>query len=196
MTRKSAVKEDLRVRRTRASLRAGLMELTVEKGFEAVTVKEICDRAMVNRTTFYRHFIDKYDLLEHYMEDLYKLLDEPPAASADRSQDAPPPGLIRMLEHLRDNADFYRVMLGPKGYPPFADKIRSYIERRIGRSGPPVESSPNPNRAPWGMMLRSASYAGLGAILWWLEESMPIGPLELATWAVSTTRAWLAFNSR
>lgn len=56
--------EDLRVRRTRTTLQRALIELTVEKGFAAVTVRDICERAMVNRSTFYRHYIDKYDLLD------------------------------------------------------------------------------------------------------------------------------------
>jgi AcrR family transcriptional regulator len=58
---------DLRVRRTRKLLKSALIELTIEKGFAAVTVQDIADRAMVNRATFYRHCLDKYDLLDQYM---------------------------------------------------------------------------------------------------------------------------------
>ena len=41
-----------------------------EKGFASVTVSDITERAMVNRSTFYRHYLDKYDLLEHYLDDM------------------------------------------------------------------------------------------------------------------------------
>ncbi|HEX2906841.1 MAG TPA: TetR family transcriptional regulator, partial [Phototrophicaceae bacterium] len=58
--------EDLRVRRTRKLLQQALIELTVEKGFAAVTVRDITERAMVNRSTFYRHYLDKYELLDQY----------------------------------------------------------------------------------------------------------------------------------
>jgi AcrR family transcriptional regulator len=58
---------DLRVRRTRKVLKSALIELTIEKGFAAVTVQDIADRAMINRATFYRHYLDKYDLLGQYM---------------------------------------------------------------------------------------------------------------------------------
>ena len=70
MAQKSQGKEDLRVRRTRKLLQTALMELTIQKGFETVTVKDICEQAMVNRATFYRHYADKYDLLDQYMEGL------------------------------------------------------------------------------------------------------------------------------
>ena len=61
---KSEAIEDLRVRRTRKLLQQAFIECTIEKGFAALTVRDITERAMVNRSTFYRHYLDKYDLLE------------------------------------------------------------------------------------------------------------------------------------
>ena len=61
--------EDLRVRRTRKLLQQAFLECTIEKGFAALTVRDITERAMVNRSTFYRHYLDKYDLLEQYINE-------------------------------------------------------------------------------------------------------------------------------
>src|ERR1700690_4310369 len=57
-----AFTEDLRVRRTHKMIREAFFALVQEKGFDAVTIQAIVDRAMVNRATFYRHYQDKYDL--------------------------------------------------------------------------------------------------------------------------------------
>ena len=192
MTRSPKRKEDLRIRRTRKLVQDALMTLTVESGFDAVTVTDICERAMINRTTFYRHYEDKFDLLSKYMEDLYQMLDEPQAEIQSPDPSVPPPGLVRMLEHLQGHADFYRAMLGPNGHPLFADKIRAYIEQRIGRSLPPDLTSLRPDHPPLEMLLRSVSYAGFGAVLWWLQEDMPVGPEQIATWAVKGTEAYFA----
>src|SRR5690348_2615064 len=56
---------DLRVRRTYKLLWNALEELLSEpsQSFNTITVNQICERAMVHRTTFYKHFEDKYDLL-------------------------------------------------------------------------------------------------------------------------------------
>ena len=185
MAQKSEGNEDLRIRRTHKLLQAALMELTIQKGFEAVTVKDICEFAMVNRATFYRHYVDKYDLLDHYMDELYDLLDASQAESSADIPDAPPVGLIQMLEHLRGHADFYRTMLGPKGYPVFAERIRFYIEKRFRRSLPP-EAPPTSDGShpPLQMMIRTISSAGLGAILWWLENGTPVSPEQMAAWAI------------
>ena len=186
MVQNSIANEDLRIQRTRRILLTALMELTIQKGFDSVTVKDICEYAMVNRSTFYRHYMDKYDLLKQYMDELYDLLDR---SQGEPSFDSPPAGLVRMLEHLRAHADFYRVMLGPKGYPLFAERIRFYIEKRFrrGLATDPVPSEPG--RPPLDMMLRAISSAGLGAILWWLEKDMPVTSEQMATWAIQISKA-------
>jgi AcrR family transcriptional regulator len=189
MAQKSEGKEDLRVQRTRKLLQTALMELTIQKGFEAVTVKDICEQAMVNRATFYRHHADKYDLLDQYMEELYGLLDQSPGEQEPDSMNVPPAGLVQMLEHLRGHADFYRAMLGPHGYPPFAERIRFYIEKRLRHSLPTQPVPSEPGRPPVGLLLRSISSAGLGAILWWLENGMPVTPEQMATWAIQISTA-------
>jgi AcrR family transcriptional regulator len=58
-------KLDPRVRRTRQLLEQAFMEEIQEKGFQAVSVQDIAERAGVNRATFYAHFEDKYALLDH-----------------------------------------------------------------------------------------------------------------------------------
>lgn len=73
---------DLRVRRTHTLLREALIDLIAEKGFDAVTVGEIAERAMVNRATFYRHYQDKYALVTGiFQEAVNQLISElgPPA---------------------------------------------------------------------------------------------------------------------
>ena len=56
-------KPDRRIERSQQLLRSALLSLIQEKGFEALTVQEIIDRANVGRATFYAHFENKEDLL-------------------------------------------------------------------------------------------------------------------------------------
>ena len=59
---------DLRIRRTHKFLQEAMIELVIEKGFDAITVGDIAERAMINRATFYRHYQDKYDLVAKIFE--------------------------------------------------------------------------------------------------------------------------------
>ena len=60
---------DRRVQRTHQLLRGALVALIQEKGFEALTVQDIIDRANVGRATFYAHFDNKEDLLVSGLEE-------------------------------------------------------------------------------------------------------------------------------
>ena len=62
--------QDRRVQRTRTLLTRALMELIVEKGYQAITVQDIIDRANLGRSTFYAHFLDKEDLLMSGLEEV------------------------------------------------------------------------------------------------------------------------------
>ncbi len=58
-------KLDPRVKRTRSLLEQAFMDVVTEKGFQAVSVQDITEKAGVNRATFYAHFPDKYALLDY-----------------------------------------------------------------------------------------------------------------------------------
>jgi len=61
-------KEDLRITKTKRDLRVALIYLLKDLPFEKVTIGDVCEKAMVNRMTFYKHFKDKYDLLEQTID--------------------------------------------------------------------------------------------------------------------------------
>ena len=60
---------DLRVQRTYKLLKDAFLKLLSEKPFEQITVQEICETAMVRRTTFYQHFEDKQDFLQWFVRE-------------------------------------------------------------------------------------------------------------------------------
>ena len=62
-------KTDLRVIKTKVNIRRVFIELLYEKNFEKISVQDILDAAMINRSTFYKYYDSKYDLAQ-------KLIDE------------------------------------------------------------------------------------------------------------------------
>ncbi len=63
-------KEDLRIIRTRKLLSNTLLDMMEETSIEKISVIDLCNRAMVNRATFYAHFEDKYHLLNFALEEI------------------------------------------------------------------------------------------------------------------------------
>ena len=182
MTQNDNVNEDPRVKRTHKLLQEALIELTVLKGFAAVTVSDITRHAGVNRATFYRHYQDKIDLLNQYAQTVYDLLEALPETRSPQPSEGKASqtylGLIAIFEHIRANARFYRVMLGKNGDPMFVEKIRQYIQKRTWRSLP-RELQKYDNAVD--LYLSYSSSASMGAVLWWLEHDMPHSVEEIAT---------------
>ncbi len=65
----SVKRADPRVLRTRKLLEQAFFDLMNERGFQAISIQDITERATVNRATFYAHFEDKYDLLDHFIRE-------------------------------------------------------------------------------------------------------------------------------
>lgn len=63
-------KVDLRVKRTKKLLLDALLKLLGQKSFDDISVIDICNEAMVNRGTLYKHFDDKHHLLDYFLENI------------------------------------------------------------------------------------------------------------------------------
>lgn len=100
---------DRRVRRSRRAIQQALVELVLEKGYDAVTVTEIIDRADVGRSTFYAHFTDKQAVLFSNLEELSDVL------SPDRGDGSLLAFSLPMLEHVVEQRHMVRALLGRRG---------------------------------------------------------------------------------
>src|SRR5512136_2678638 len=115
---------NLRVRRTQRLLREALIELIEERGFDALTVGEIAERAMVSRAAFYRNYQDKYDLVEQiFAEAMQALL----GAVAEAHTAHSPEIWVRFFQHIAEYEQLYRALLGRKGSPWFVLKMRASL---------------------------------------------------------------------
>ena len=65
-------KLDLRIQKTYMALSNTFMEMMLEKGFDEITVNELCARSLVGRGTFYKHFADKYEFLSFVIREQYR----------------------------------------------------------------------------------------------------------------------------
>jgi len=71
---------DLRVRRTQKMIFNAFIKLVGQKGYDAVTIQDIADEAMINRATFYAHYKDKMDLydqiLDHFIQTFASVIED------------------------------------------------------------------------------------------------------------------------
>ena len=195
MKQPTPVPTDSRVRRTRTVIQEAFISLTVEKGYGAITVQDIVDRAQINRSTFYRHYLDKDDLLSKYMDEVTGVTFKDEVMDEPIDQQGIPTGLVKLLNHIQTFSAFYCIMLNANGHPLVSDRLRRKIENRFRERlmKDPVRDSKNPFLE---MRLRYISGAGIGAILWWVENNMPCSAEELALWVIELGTANLDVSLR
>ena len=121
--------KDLRVTKTYRLLAQAFSELLEEKSFDDITVKELCDRAMIRRTTFYKHFSDKYEYLAFYIR---QIRDEFYKANLPREGETVGEMFLRMSHHmigfLNENETMVRRVLGSNFHVTLLDALEEQIE--------------------------------------------------------------------
>jgi AcrR family transcriptional regulator len=100
---------DRRVAKTRRALKDALTGLILEKGYEAVTVQDVIDRADVGRSTFYAHFVDKDELMMAIFADL----DTPgPDTSQWQPDDPPFAWSLQLFRHFGSGKRLFKAVAG------------------------------------------------------------------------------------
>lgn len=106
-------KVDLRILKTKKSLYQALLILMKEKTLEEIKVSDICEKALINRSTFYAHFEDKYTLLDALIHDLkenlLKELDKNTNISNSKEYYVE---LIKiLLDHMEEKKEIYMPIM-------------------------------------------------------------------------------------
>ena len=161
---------DRRVKRTHRLLQEALIGLTLEKGFDTVTIRDITDRADVGYATFFRHYPDKEALLADVLE---SMKDEFVSLLAPYSMVTDPEKTGTLLfEYVAKNGDLCRVLLNSTETMSLLKPVQE-----IGLNETPLmmnisEQSSVPVDAAISHLMSSL----VMLIRWWLDHDTPYPP--------------------
>lgn len=126
-------KEDLRVIKTKKSLYDGLIMMMKDKPFEEIKVSDICKAALTNRSTFYDHFNDKYELLYALMKDLEDSLISKLKTNTNisNSKEFYLKTIELLFEHVNENISIYSSILKNNNNSVAYDMIRDTIMKDV-----------------------------------------------------------------
>lgn len=134
-------KQDLRIIKTKKVLYMALVDLMREKTFEEIKVSEICARALVNRSTFYAHYEDKYeflvDFLDTFKDSLTSYLDT--NDNNLNTKEYYMEMLKLLLTHIEDKKNIYSaIMVNNRNgvmMDIISDVVNKDIKKRVQESG-------------------------------------------------------------
>ncbi len=182
---------DLRTTRTKQSLRQAFYELLREKDFNKITVREITDRAGINRVTFYLHYQDKYDFMDKLIDELVEeakrnaALVTPEIVQTCREQGQPFPHLLNVLEYVEQNQSLFRYL----AQSDTGELVCQRIYRELNNeTGPALgQLIPNNSLAVYGPAIATSLFGSITKV--WMQRGMPEPKEEIA---LMITRAILA----
>ena len=171
---KEESKENRRTRLTKRLLRESLLELLQEKPVDHITVKELCECAELNRSTFYAYYTDVSALYEEMGNELADALLEHIQAMKDQS------GLSTelMLTYIRDNCEMFRLLV----YCDHYTDLNQSIIKRIFQNFFSISllSDQYTVQEEREYALQFIFMGGTGVIHHWVQNSCDLPPRQVA----------------
>lgn len=167
MKKKTQKPVDRRIQKSKKYLSDAFKALILEKGYEAVTVQEIIDRANVGRSTFYAHFESKEQLL-------FSLL----GTMNEKSKDGI--DFEMLFNHCADNFQIAKAMLGKKGGDLITGHIRDVMSLKIAKDLKRDSSKSKSEQLKIYFTSEALSAALVSYLTNWLDEDMPYSSEEMS----------------
>jgi AcrR family transcriptional regulator len=174
MKAKNAPTIDRRIQKTRKLLIESLISLTIEKGYENVTIQDIIDKANVGRSTFYLHFENKDQLLVGN-DNFQELLSRSIKASSGSEIN-----FLHIYEHVAENHGLAKIFLGKKGSPIVREHFHNIFRHIIKEHYKHKIDSLKTDKRMFSFLLDAASYATCSLLLNWATNDMPFSTSEMA----------------
>ncbi|MDR2793899.1 MAG: TetR/AcrR family transcriptional regulator [Treponema sp.] len=173
------VRENRRTKYTKKVLRDSLIELMKERSILRITIKDICGRADISRSTFYAHYNDQFDLLKQieeettvYCEDMLKEYDK------KRSKAETVQMIEKILRYIASNSNSVQMLLSENGDITFQERfIRRFIHQQhvMNYFNDKVEDSDEVKEYYSVFVIHGA----IAAIQHWLKNNMNISIYDL-----------------
>ncbi len=117
-------KEDRRTRITKLAIKESLVELMQTNPISKISVKMICEAADINRSTFYAHFQDQYDLLDKIQQEIISDIKEHILALRFVGQTGNAISVFtQLLDYVKGNAPLFKVLLSGNGDISFQNEL-------------------------------------------------------------------------
>ena len=173
--------KDRRVRKTQTAIKDALITLLEKKRFEEITIQEISNLADVNRSTFYTHFIDKYDLLDKMENEKIDEIRSFLESSKNDDELKISESQLRetmdfVINSIGEHLDFYKLMFNLGKESNLHEKL---YELLTGHLNHVVNDNDKIRDIPFPYFMSYVSGAGLSLIRHWVEDENRISKEEL-----------------
>lgn len=166
--------DDRRVQRTRRLLHEAFISLILERGYDAVTIRDVVERAGVGRSTFYTHFADLEEVLVGWPPG-HRWLRE--FAAGGRGEQRPLGFTRALLEHVDEHRRIWRALVGKRGGMAVRQRFRENLLEVVRED---VAALAGKQRAEVvDGIVHYVAGAFMELVFWWLDARMGLAPADV-----------------
>ena len=165
-------------RKTEKKIETSLLQLMKEQTFEAISIRQLIDLAEVNRSTFYRHYLDKYDLLEKIEDRLLGDLQTYYQKSLESACLFKLEKDFKVEDYIHEKQNLFHffepyledlaILLGPNGSPTsllrLQEALREIFSQSISLADPHLEE------VEVDLLLNHQAVSFMGTLTYWLAH--------------------------
>src|SRR5262245_60507318 len=174
---------DRRVQRTRQLLHGAMMSLIQEKGYEALSVQDIIDRANVGRATFYAHFDNKEDLLASGIDGLRASLKERQRHALSSTGMEADEGLFafsrELFVHANEHRTVFRAMVGKRSGAVIQQLLQKMLVDLVRDEVKAVWAARKTESTPLEAVAQFIGGGLFGLLMWWGNGRMRMAVEEV-----------------
>ncbi|MDR0863202.1 MAG: TetR family transcriptional regulator C-terminal domain-containing protein [Oscillospiraceae bacterium] len=185
-------KVDRRVRYTKQALRESMIKLIKVKPIEKISVKELCELADINRSTFYVHYDSPTDLLDQIKSELLVSLNEylEEYNFFKEYEEASLQKVTMIFEYVIENAELCQILLGGSGDVSLQKTVMTIVQKHGIRAWRTAHADVDPVAVEY--MLAFGINGGIGVLQKWLDEGLVKSAREIAEMVISFTFSGLS----
>ena len=178
-------KQDLRVIRTKKMIITAFLSLVQEKGYEAVTIQNIADEAMINRATFYAHFKDKPDLYDYIMD--FAVSKMSLILNADKLNNSKfiqiktiELTLKKVFMMIKENQESFIILTEGSSSEIFRQKISDVLTSQYDETFSKLKITENDIEVPISFIVEYMTSIFIGTVHWWITTDSDFSPEHMA----------------
>ncbi|MDF2822372.1 MAG: transcriptional regulator, TetR family [Clostridiales bacterium] len=183
--------DDRRIKYTKMVLKESLINLLEKKDISQISIKEICEVADINRSTFYSHYSDQYDLLKRIENELLDNIDAHLKELDVKSDNMSAVILAEnIFEYIKENAKLCKLLMSERGNFGFQKRVMMLVYDRIVTN---ITENNKISKEDAEYIYSFTITGCVGIVQKWLDEDLKKSPRFMADMVINLSFGSLGF---
>lgn len=166
--------DNRRVRMTKRLMKDALLELLEQTELSGISVTAVCEKADVNRSTFYHYYASPSELLREIEQEALDRIPAPPVPTNRQGEESLLRSTTAFFDYVKENERVFHILFSESANAGFSSRL---VDVLCAQHIPDIE---NADKLSSGFMRRYIANGTVGMLRAWIDTGFPISSQEIA----------------